>query len=333
MALIIDVHVHLFPDTLERIRPIVARGPLAGVLSQDKVQLIRKQARYWMKPVASSIHKTQTLVRVLPKAFRRGLDQLAGMAPLPSLLVESTAADLADALDEAEITYALAIAHPPYATNEFIFEASAADSRILPVVNIPAGTAKPGSLLKTYAAQGAKALKLHPASDGEGVDSPRYKALLKAAAELGLPVILHTGCIHANLIYKDPEQGRAERFSRWFETFKDTQFILAHMNFHDPLVALDLMEEYPNVNADTSWQPAEVIGEAVRRVGAERILFGSDWPLVGNNIKVGLNRIEECVESGLLNEAQSRLILGENAARLLKIEVQATSEPTETHAG
>jgi hypothetical protein len=173
--------------------------------------------------------------------------------------------------------------------------------------------------LKNFAKKGARALKIHTAADGEGVDSERYHELLATATELGLFVILHTGCLHSNLVFKKPELSRAELFAPWFTEYPDLTFILAHMNFHEPQVAMDLVIEHANVHVDTSWQPAETIGEAVRRVGSDRVLFGSDWPLLGNNISVGLERIEDCVETGLITREDARKILGENAVRLLKL--------------
>lgn len=308
--IVIDSHVHVFPDRLSQVVPESVQAPL---------EELRKRARAWLKPVMSSLHMAQTTLRHLPEPARRALDEISGIAPLPTLLVESTVSDLAEAMDEASVDRALVIAHPPVISNEFVLDRCAEDPRLLPVVNIPSGTSRPANALRAYVTQGAVALKIHPASDGEGVDSPRYKALLKAADELGLPVILHTGCIHTHLLYKDPDQGQAQRYAPWFETYKNVRFVLAHMNFHDPNIALDLMEEHANVYTDTSWQPAEVIGEAVRRIGAERILFGTDWPFVGNNLSVGLARVQDCIDSGTLTQEQAHLILGENAAKLFKI--------------
>lgn len=308
--MIIDSHVHVFPDRLRQLAPEVTHGPL---------EELRKRARFWLKPVMGTLHKAQTVLRHLPEPARRALDEISGVAPLPTLLIESTVHDLTESMDEAGVDHALVIAHPPTITNEFVLDRCAEEPRLLAVVNIPSGTAKPGSALKDYVSRGAVALKIHPAADGEGVDSPRYKALLKAADELKLPVIVHTGCLHTSLLYKDPDQGQAQRYAPWFEAYPNVRFVLAHMNFHEPNVALDLMEEHPNVYADTSWQPAEVIGEAVRRVGAERILFGTDWPFVGDNLAVGLARIDDCLESGTLTSEQAERILGGNAAELFGI--------------
>jgi uncharacterized protein len=182
---------------------------------------------------------------------------------------------------------------------------------------VPPGTPRPGRVLKDWAARGARILKIHPAYDGEGVDSPRYKALLKAADELGLPVILHTGCMRSRLFYRDPEQGHAQRYAPWFERYSKLRFVLAHMNFHLPHVALDLAEEYANVSVDTSWQPAETIGEAARRIGADRVLFATDWPFVGNNLRIGIERVRDAGAMFGLSPEQLALIFEGNAARIL----------------
>lgn len=311
MSIIIDSHVHVFPDRLRQVAPESAQAPL---------EELRKRARSWLKPVMGSLHKAQTVLRHLPEPARRALDEISGIAPIPTLLVESTVSDLTEAMDEAGVDRALVIAHPPIISNEFVLDRCSEEPRLSPVVNVPSGTSRPGNALREYVSRGAIALKIHPASDGEGADSARYRALLRAADDLGLPVILHTGCIHTHLLYKDPDQGQAQRYAPWFDTYKNVRFVLAHMNFHDPNIAFDLMEEHSNVFADTSWQPAEVIGEAVRRVGPERILFGTDWPFVGNNLMVGLARVRDCIESGTLTEEQAQLIRGANAAKLFNLQ-------------
>jgi predicted TIM-barrel fold metal-dependent hydrolase len=310
MPFVIDSHAHVIPDHLRQIAPQVAHFPLFE---------LRKRARSWLKPIAGSLHKAQTVLRHLPSPARRVLDEVGVVLPLPTLLFESTPEDLTEALEASSIDRVMVIAHPPFTSNEYVLELFERDPRLIPVVNIPASQAEPAEALREYAKRGAVALKIHSAADGEPADSPRYAELLKTAEELGLPVIIHTGCIHSVAMYKDPKQGHAQNFEPWFKAYPKTQFVLAHMNFHDPSIALDLMEEHDNVYADTSWQPSEVIGEAVRRVGAERILFGSDWPLVGNNHAVGLARIRDCVECGLITEEQAELILGKNAAKLFKI--------------
>ena len=270
------------------------------------------------------LHEGGALLRHLPTPLRRGLDELTSLTPVPGLLLESTVDDLLETIEENEVDVALVIPHPPLVTNDFILETCAGDERLLPVAYVPKDAAKPMATLRSLAERGVRALKIHPAADGEGPDSPRYKKLVKTAADLGLPVILHTGCMHSKLLFKDASQADASLYAPWFRQYPSVTFVLAHMNWHAPNVAIELALEHPNVFVDTSWQPAEVIGEAARRMGwRERILFGSDWPLVGDNIAVGLERIRECVRMGLVSEEDSALILGENARKLLKLPAEA----------
>jgi predicted TIM-barrel fold metal-dependent hydrolase len=297
--MIIDSHAHVLPGAI----PSFLEAP-------------RHLARFWLKPLAASMHQAQTLMRHLPIRVREGLDELGGLAPLPGLLLESTVTDLIQRLDENHIDRVLVISAPPIASNDFVFEAHSRDPRILPVVNIPKGTLDVEEALKSARARGAVALKIHGAADGEGPESLRYQALVATADELGLPVIIHTGCMHSHVLYRSPEFGRAEAFEPWFKRHPNVRFVLAHMNLHEPLIAMDLMERYPNVYADTSWQPAETIGEAVRRVGAERVLLGTDWPFVGDNYRVSLARIDDAMAMGTLTSPQADAIRGLNAARL-----------------
>lgn len=321
MSQIIDFHAHIYPDSLEKLTTTVsmvapqAEPVLTPVLS--KLKDIRTIARSRFQPLASFMHGVQPWLREAPEKAVRALDFVGVFYALPSLLVESTPEDLEASMKQNNIGYTVVIAHPPVSSNEFVLEACAQNERLIAAVNIPPSVANADEKLREYVEQGAKILKIHPAADGEGVHSKHYAKLLKVADELNLPVILHTGCIHSKVIYKDPEQGHAERFSPWFEKYPNVKFILAHMNFHYPQKALELAEKFANVYVDTSWQPMEIIAKAVNRIGAERVLFGTDWPLLGHNSSVGLARVRECVELGRISQEEADLVLGQNAAKLL----------------
>ncbi len=309
MALVVDCYSHVFPNLLNR----------SEMISIDGLSRFRDKARDWLRPVSKSVHGAQSLLRYLPRVARDPMDAVSALLPLPGLLVESTPSDLLTAMDESGVNFSWVIAQPPWITNEFILSLAAEQPRFIPVVNLPRGTAEPAKVLKSFVARGARALKIHPAFDGDDVNSLRYRALLRVADEMDLPVILHTGHVHSKVLYRSPLQARAENFVKWYESFPRVRFILAHINFHDPNTALDLCEEFSNLWVDTSRQPTEVIGEAVRRLGSERVLFGTDWPFYGSNLMFGKNKILDGIETGLLNEEQGRLILGENAAKILNL--------------
>lgn len=322
MSQVIDFHAHVFPDAVGTIAKRIGVGPLAPYVSEDSIQFLKKQARFWLKPITHTLHQAQTVLRHFPETTRRSVDELSGLAPLANLLIESTPKDLIDAMDANRVDRAVIIAQPPYSPNEFVLKLlKDFPERFIVAVNLSRSEKttpkKSADGLKKYAKNGAKILKIHASADGEKIESERYEALLETAAELNLPVIIHTGCIHSSLLYRSPKNGQAENYIPWFKKYTKTKFVLAHMNYHDPDVAMDLAEQFENIYLDTSWQPSEIIGEAVRRIGAERIVFASDWPIVGDNMEVGISRIQDAVDTGILKDSEAEKILGLNALALL----------------
>jgi len=315
MGRIVDSHTHVFPDTFGRISSALANSETL----YKQIQELRTKGRYLLKPVSQSLHTIQPFFRHIPNPLRTVLDQIGGLASLPHLLLEGTLTDLEAALKESQIDQAMLIAHPPHASNDFVIELTRQNPSLHAVVNIPGGSRRPSYALESYIERGAKALMIHPAADGEELRSSRYRSLLKTAGRLKIPVILHTGKVFTSLFHKDPSKSDANLFKGWFQNFDTIKFLLAHMNFHKPGVALDLAEEFPNISVGTSWQPSELISEATRRIGAERVLFASDWPLIGQNMSVMLKRVGECVEGGRLTQTEADLILGENAVNFFNL--------------
>ena len=59
--------------------------------------------------------------------------------------------------------------------------------------------------------------------------------------------------------------------------------ILGHLAGYEdfPSDALDLLQNFPNVKADTAIEPTSKVNfaELVRKIGSSKILFGSDYPI------------------------------------------------------
>ncbi len=309
---IVDSHVHVCPDFLE------GRNLLEGA---------RTRVRTFFGPphaIAQDLaHRAQTWVRHLPPVIKILADESGSLLIPAGLVMEATPRYLDVALSQSGATHALIVATPPFVGADFVFNVCEKHNRLAgensnwaPVATIPRHTNYPARDLRRLIRRGARALKLHPAFDGEGPESTRYRSLLREADLQGLPVILNTGCIRMGVFYRDPKLGRAELYRPWFEKFKNVRFVVAHMNFHEPDIAFDLAETYSNIWLDTSWQPSETIGEATRRLGAERILLASDWPFLGGNLRTALARIAKCVSAGTLTDTQADQIRGENALDL-----------------
>jgi predicted TIM-barrel fold metal-dependent hydrolase len=95
----------------------------------------------------------------------------------------------------------------------------------------------------------------------------------------------------------------------------DSVVILGHMGgyFHVD-EAIEVAERQSNIVLETSAMPYPAkIKEAVERIGAERVVFGSDGPVSSPVLER-----EKVVIAGLSPE-ETALVLGGNAARLLGV--------------
>ena len=107
---------------------------------------------------------------------------------------------------------------------------------------------------------------------------------------------------------------------RLAQNFPDLKIVLAHwgggLPFYElmPEVHEALRNVYYDTAASTYLYSFEVFPVVARLVGAERILWGTDYPVLSQA------RFLARVRASGLDEAQLRLVLGENAARLLRIE-------------
>ena len=119
-----------------------------------------------------------------------------------------------------------------------------------------------------------RGVKLHPLLDGYHPNDPSVHPLMELLVERGLPVLdpLRPPDLHAAVV----DRGARRVASR------SAQVILGHMG-HGNIVyinaSIDVAARNPNVYLETSGMPMHTkIREAVERVGADRVLYGSDAP-------------------------------------------------------
>jgi len=138
---------------------------------------------------------------------------------------------------------------------------------------------------------------------------PGLDPILEKAVEFGVPVLQHawrktTGNLEGESFPADVAD-LARRHPR-------AQIIMAHLNGCNPR-GVEAVRAYPNISVDTSGGDPEggMVELAVRRLGPERVVYGSDTPI--RHFSVVLSK----VTGGSLSEARQRDILWNNAARLL----------------
>jgi predicted TIM-barrel fold metal-dependent hydrolase len=160
--------------------------------------------------------------------------------------------------------------------------------------------------LEEAAARGLRGLKLHPATYMLYPYDDLTVSVVQRAGELGLPVLIHSGDENMCLPYQ---------IDRLAARCPDTTIILAHIGgyfYHQ--AALDVAERRANVLVDTSEIPLpDHVRQAVGRLGAENVLFGTDAPCC--DIRLELLKIER---AGLTAE-QEECVLYRNYAALMGI--------------
>ncbi len=168
------------------------------------------------------------------------------------------------------------------------------------------------------AAAGAAWLKLHPNTQRFDVADPAVAKVVGKAAERGMPVLFDA--------YSPWDANQPGKFVDLAQAVPESRLILAHA--HGPgfpqLLIYDIVARYPdwgrNVWIDISVTAALLAGGpfagqfawVLRKVGVDRVVFGSDYPLDDP-----LTAVRAVAELGFTVEEQAA-ILHDNADALLK---------------
>jgi predicted TIM-barrel fold metal-dependent hydrolase len=123
----------------------------------------------------------------------------------------------------------------------------------------------------------------------------------------------------------------AEYVGALLAEYPDIKFIMAHTGGElatpDGWEAVRLAFSFDNAYVDTSRSPREIVSEVVRGVGAERVMFGSDWnrPQLAGNGPFHMRAIYQywwnlnTIANADLTEEQRDWILYKSARKLLKL--------------
>jgi len=215
---------------------------------------------------------------VYPPAF----DFHARLAPVPGALPRLIAALDASGIDRALVAAGGTIALDRLARQ--LVEGGGVDTQpdndaVLAACHESGGRLVPCYFANPYRPAGwyrkratdFRALEISPAVHGVALADERVDELVAVAAEVGHPVyvvcLIRPGAGVADLV------ALARRYP-------DGVFVLGHsgtgnIDFH----AVDLIAGVPNILFETSGGYSSVLAEALRRLGRERLLFGTEYPL------------------------------------------------------
>lgn len=148
------------------------------------------------------------------------------------------------------------------------------------------------------------------------VDDERVDPIMEATRERGLVASIHSGkddCVHPN------------RIANLAARFPEVPIIMDHLGYPDHTEdGIRAAEEHPNIYLGTTIlrffdDPSAAlplaVAEAVRRVGPERVVWGSNAPEYGRNpiwCRQAIERLQ-------LGADAERLIFGETLAQLYRV--------------
>ena len=269
---------------------------------------------------------------ILPPSFPERRRELAARdATFAAILADPSAriADapaLLDAMTRDGIDYAVAMGmgwtdyEVAVEANDYIIEAVAAHpAQITGFASVnPAWGAAAVDEAQRCAAAGLRGVgELHPDTQGIDItDAAAMAPLMDVTRSLDLPLLLHCS---EPVGHNYPGKGRTtpDKVWRLIENFPDNTIVCAHWGGGLPFYALmpEVGASLSNVYFDSAASPflyrPGIYPAAASLVGAGRILFASDYPLMRPS-----RPISE-ISSEPLTQHDRRRILGENAAGLL----------------
>lgn len=173
------------------------------------------------------------------------------------------------------------------------------------------------SLKKNIGRINIAGIKLHPSWHQCYPYDKKYDRFWQFAAEKNIPVLTHSW---------DPDvSNKAQKYSNPFgfevilKKFPELKLILAHAGGRNKMLydVMDLMEQYPNICVDFAGDifiPG-LIEEYVRRVGSQRLLFGSDMPWVDIRFHLAhVLNLDIC-------EEDKKNILGLNSLKIFNLKI------------
>ncbi len=166
--------------------------------------------------------------------------------------------------------------------------------------------------LRHLRALGLKGVKLHPDIQRFKIDDYRCLKIYELCEQEGLPILMHTG--DSRYDFSNPN-----RLLPVLQIYTGLTVIGAHLGGWSVWdEATETLAGLPNLYVDCSscmpFMPSEKVRTVIRRYGAERVLFGSDYPMFLPD-----RELTAFMALGLTEE-ENRLILHDNACRLYGIE-------------
>ncbi|MBS4022709.1 MAG: amidohydrolase [Dethiobacter sp.] len=163
---------------------------------------------------------------------------------------------------------------------------------------------------------GFAGFKLHFNVQRFSPDDPRFAPVYSQVQEQGKAMVMHIGPFPS-----PSDHLGASKLLSVLRSFPRLKVLVAHLGFYDTEKFWRIMDQYPTVYLDTAFilgnpmfpDGEKIVAESMKRF-PDRILYGSDFPLIRHDVREGLAHI------GTLSwdENIKKKLLYENAENFLR---------------
>ncbi|NLY29593.1 MAG: amidohydrolase [Firmicutes bacterium] len=156
---------------------------------------------------------------------------------------------------------------------------------------------------------GMKGVKLHPWLQAFSPLDHTVQEVVETAIELQLPIVFHDGT---------PPYAQPLLFGYLAHLYPEAEIILGHGGLRDMWQdAIRVAERHQNITICACGLTQESLAEMVHRIGAHRIMFGSDYPFGGSErLKLALRQLSDLE----LSSFQREQVFYKTAARVVGID-------------
>ncbi len=236
----------------------------------------------------------------------------------------ATRENLRKSMDKYGIFKSACMPLAPYLTFDDLMSAAGLDDGIVPFTSVDFTTKfdidKISAKLKKDVKDGAKGLKLHPIIQSVSLADKRTFQVVEAFEPFGLPILFHCGISHYYPKNEEdrqvPEYGKINYAKELVTAFPNVNFIAGHAGLFEIDDVIEMLVSMKNAFVDVSIQSPKNVRKLIDVFGAERVLFGSDWPWGSTGTPIRAVKRACNGDKGIL-----RRIFYENSAELLKISV------------
>lgn len=159
-----------------------------------------------------------------------------------------------------------------------------------------------------------KAIKLHPDENQYSPTTEILEQVFVKAQQLGKPIFIHTSV-----------KSNPSLFENLLKDFSEVKVILSHMKPFSE--STKLAKKYNQVYLDTAYCPVAEVARAVSTCGANKVIFGSDYPdispfrsLAGRDLHQAYQKLVlSFVQNKKLFPADLEQIMCQNAARIFDL--------------